>query len=133
MPAPKNQKDKKEFGFGRFSKTLAFWALLVLVPFALVQLSGARAEASPEIDYTRYRAELARDNIARVTIQAGKTVQGEFRNPANVKGAEVKGFTTRLPMENSESEVEALQAKGVTITAQDARPSVTGMIVSFLP
>jgi cell division protease FtsH len=133
MPAPKNPKDKKEVGLGRFSKTLAFWALLLLVPFALIQLSGARAEQSPEIDYTRYRAELARDNIARVTIQAGKTVQGEFRNPTSVKGAEVKGFTARLPMENSEAEVEALQAKGVTIQAQDARPSVTGMIISFLP
>jgi cell division protease FtsH len=133
MSGPKNPKDKKDVGFSRFSKTLAFWALIVMVPIALVQLSGARSEQSPEVDYTRYRAELARDNIARVTIQAGKTVQGEFRSPSPVKGSEVKGFTTRLPMENSEAEVEALQAKGVTIQAQDARPSVTGMIVSFLP
>ena len=54
MP-PKNDKNKQNKGnnkgtnWGRLSKTLSFWILVIMIPVALVQLSGARAEAAPEI------------------------------------------------------------------------------------
>jgi cell division protease FtsH len=134
MPAPHPQKPKREMNWGRFSKTFAFWILILLIPVALIQLSGARSEASPKINYTAYRTELARDNIKAVTIQGGKYVQGEFRAPANVgTGRSVKRFTTNLPAENSEKEIEALSQRGVVIEAQDQRPSITAWILNFLP
>jgi len=60
-------KNKKDFSWGRFSKTLSFWILILLVPVALIQLSSARAEQAPPVNYTKYREELARDNIRKVT------------------------------------------------------------------
>src|SRR6185436_2403191 len=120
MPAPHPQKPKREMNWGRFSKTFAFWILILLIPVALIQLSGARSEASPKINYTQYRDLLAANNISSVTIQGGKYIQGELKAPANlVQGRSVRRFTTNLPAENSEKEIEALSSHGVQIEAQD--------------
>src|SRR6185437_1511386 len=132
MPAlpPKN---KKEFSWGRFSKTLSFWILILLIPVVLIQLSGAKADASKTIKYTQYREELARDNIAAVTITAGKTINGSFRQRVPIAGQDTKNFSVRLPVENSESEVAALNQHGVQIDAKDAGVSVTTWVINFVP
>jgi len=132
-PAPQSPKNKKDANWGRFSKTFAFWILVLLVPVALIQLSSQRNDSSPKINYTQYRQQLAADNIRSVTVQAGKYVQGEFRSPVNVQGREVRRFTTNLPAEHSEKEIDALSSKSVVIEAQDARPSITAWILNFLP
>jgi cell division protease FtsH len=133
MPVPMPPKNKKDFSWGRFSKTLSFWILILLIPVALIQLSSARSEQAPQITYTRYRDELAKNNVKEVVIQAGKTVRGEFRDRVPVANRDVKRFTTQLPMENSEDEVKELRARGVQIRAEDARPSIMAWIVNFLP
>src|SRR5205809_5153038 len=112
MPATQPPKNKREMNWGRFSKTFAFWILILLIPVALIQLSGSRNDPAPLITYSKYREQLDRDNVSSVTIQAGKYVQGDFRGRVNVSGRDVRRFTTRLPAENSEKEVEALMAKG---------------------
>jgi cell division protease FtsH len=119
--------------WGRFSKTFAFWILILLIPVALIQLSGTRNDASPKVNYTFYRDQLARDNVKAVTIQGGKYVQGDFKSPVIVNNHSVRKFTTNLPAENSEKEIEALSARGVVIEAQDPRPSITAWIINFLP
>src|SRR3954467_10578803 len=106
MPVTIPPKNKKDFSWGRFSKTLAFWILILLIPVALIQLSGARSEAAPDISYSQYDDALRRDNIKSVTIQAGKYVSGEFRDMVMVNNRNVRKFNTRLPMENSEGEVD---------------------------
>src|SRR5687768_3688633 len=118
MPAQKEPpKNKKEMNWGRFSKTFAFWILILLIPVALIQLSSQRDNAAPKINYTQYREQLARDNIRSVTISGGKDVQGEFRQRVNVAGRSVPKFTTHLPAQNSEKEIDALSARGVVIEA----------------
>jgi cell division protease FtsH len=133
MPAPQPPKNKREMNWGRFSKTFAFWILILLIPVALIQLSGTRNDASPKVNYTFYRDQLARDNVKAVTIQGGKYVQGDFKSPVIVNNHSVRKFTTNLPAENSEKEIEALSARGVVIEAQDPRPSITAWIINFLP
>jgi cell division protease FtsH len=133
MPAPQPPK-KKDSSLGKWSKTFAFWILLLLVPVALLQIVGARSEQAPKISYApQYIGELERDNIKSVVIQSGKYVQGEFRQRVSVNGRDVKKFNTNFPAENSEKAIDALLAKGVQIDAQDARPSITSWIVGFLP
>src|SRR5438105_13419107 len=132
MPAPQPPKNKREMNWGRFSKTFAFWILILLIPVALFQLSGNRNEAA-KINYTTYRGELARDNIRDVTIQGGKLVQGDFKSPVIVSGRSARRFTVYLPAENSEKEIEALAARNVTIEAQEKGPGVAAYIINFLP
>src|SRR5947207_2205039 len=134
MPVPMPPKSpKKDVNWGRLSKTLSFWLLILLIPVALIQLSGARSEQAPLISYTQYRSELDRDNIRKVKIQAGKYVQGEFKTPVPYDGRNVPKFNVRLPMENAQAEVDSLSKRGVVIEAEDARPSVTAYILNFLP
>ncbi|HEX4684449.1 MAG TPA: ATP-dependent zinc metalloprotease FtsH [Gemmatimonadaceae bacterium] len=134
MPVPPiSPKNKKEFSWGRFSKTLSFWILILLIPVVLIQLSGNREGATKQITYSEYRSQLEHDNVANVTITAGKVVTGKFRNPVNAGQGEVRNFTVRLPIENSESEVAALNAHNVAIDAKDANISWLGTILNFVP
>src|SRR5438270_314007 len=132
MP-PKNDKNNKGTNWGRLSKTLSFWILILLIPVALIQLSGARAESAPEIPYTDYRQQLERGNLSEVTIQSGKNVVGSFREPITVEGKPAKKFTTQLPAANSPQEIDALSSKGVQVRAQDAKPSLMAWVINFLP
>src|SRR5215210_9461284 len=108
---------KKPFNWGRFSKTLSFWALIILIPVAFIRLASGRDDAAPVISYTEYDSQLAKDNVRKVTIQSGQQVVGEFRTPvpvANGKaGAMTTKFATRLPMENSTNDLERLRQKNV--------------------
>ena len=134
MPVPQPPKNKKEFSWGRFSKTLSFWILILLIPVVLIQLSGSKVDAQKQISYTQYRDELERGNIQKVTIVDGKTVNGTFNQRVNVGAqGEAKNFTVRLPVSNSESEVAALNAKNVAIEAKDAGVSITAWILNFVP
>src|SRR5688500_15198657 len=99
QPAP-----QKPGGFSRFSKTLSFWLIAILVPVVLIQLAGRGGEGSVEIDYSLYDAQLSADNISRVTIIGGKEINGEFKNRVLIKGQDAKRFTTKLAIANSESE-----------------------------
>src|SRR5919205_2288256 len=134
MPVPIPPKSpKKDVNWGRLSKTLSFWLLILLIPVALIQLSGARSEQAPLISYTQYKSELDNNNVRKVKIQAGKYVTGEFRTPVPYDGRNVPKFNVRLPMENAQAEVDSLSKHGVVIEAEDARPSVTAYILNFLP
>src|ERR1043166_796608 len=126
-------KGKKEFSWGKFSKTLSFWILILLIPVVLIQLPGARETAAKQITYTQYKDELDHDNIARVTITAGKQVVGDFKQPVTMQGSQARKFSVRLPVENSEIEVEKLNQRGVPIEAKDASVSVTAWLINFLP
>jgi cell division protease FtsH len=131
--AERQPPQKPTPNWGRFSKTLSFWILIILIPVAFIHLSGARSEPSPTISYSRYGDELQSGNIAKVTISEGKDITGEFREPVVVEGRDVRRFNTMLPVENSDAEIARLQAQNVEIDAQDGRPSVIAILVNFLP
>src|SRR5574338_62802 len=124
---------KKPFNLGRFSKTLSFWILVILIPVAFIQFSSNRNDAAPEINYSLYDAELQRDNLREVKIQAGSRIVGQFKQEVIVNNRGARRFTVKLPMENNPSELERLRAKNVTIIGQDARPSFGALLFNFLP
>ncbi|MEP6990135.1 MAG: ATP-dependent metallopeptidase FtsH/Yme1/Tma family protein, partial [bacterium] len=130
---PKNGNNNSGFNWGRFSKTLSFWILIILIPVALIQLSGKSADAAADISYTQYKQELDRNNIAEVTMSAGKNVVGTFREPTVVAGKPAKKFTAQLPVANSQTALDQLDAKGVKVTSQDPKPSVMAWVINFLP
>src|SRR5687767_11923870 len=131
--ADRNTPPKGEMNWARVSKTLSFWILIILIPFAFNKFAGARSEPAPTISYTEYDAQLARGNISKVNIQAGKQITGEFRDKVMVNKRSVSRFNVRLPVADSEKEVERLRAANVEIEAQDARPSILGTLGYFLP
>src|SRR6202165_5214420 len=132
MP-PKNDKNNKGTNWGRLSKTLSFWILILLIPVALIQLSNNRTDTGAEIRFDQYREQLAKGNVADVTIQAGKNVTGTFREPVTISNKPTKKFITQFAAKDSPAEVELLMGKGVQITSQDPKPSLRAWVVNFLP
>src|SRR5678815_5220278 len=124
---------KKPFNLGRFSKTLSFWILVILIPVAFIQFSSSRSDSAPDISYTLYDQELQRDNIKEVKIQAGSRVIGAFKQEVFVGQKAAKRFTLKYPMENNPAELERLRAKNVNIIGTDARPSFGALLFNFLP
>jgi cell division protease FtsH len=129
-----NKTPKKPTNWSKISKQLSFWVFVILVPVAIIQFSGKGSDAAPEISYTpQYDQELQRNNIDKVTIQAGRLLTGEFKQKVPVKGRLVSKFKVLLPTENSSDEVTRLREHGVQIQAEDARPSFTTILISLFP
>src|SRR5215204_576677 len=139
MPVPMSPKNgnknsnNKGFNWGRFSKTLSFWVFILLIPVVLIQLAGPRSEATTDINYTEYKAQLAANNIKDVTVSAGKNITGSFRQATVIGTKTAKRFSLQLPVANSQAEIDQLTARGVTITGTDAKPNLLSVVVSFLP
>jgi cell division protease FtsH len=128
-----NTPPNKPGNWGRLSKTLAFWILVLLVPVAFIQFSSTRTDGVEKLDYWQYDQQLTADNLAKVTITAGKTATGEFKQKVMIGGKAVSRFTVTLPVENSEREVDRLREKNVRISSAEARPSIGGLIIQLLP
>src|SRR3954470_21250340 len=91
-----NGGGKRPFNWSRFSKTLSFWILIVLIPVALLQFSNGRSDSAPAISYSEYSQQLQHDNITKVTVVGGRLVSGEFRAPVRVKDRPESKFIVRL-------------------------------------
>jgi len=124
---------KRDLNWGRISKTLSFWLLLILIPIAFIRLSGGGANSPAEIDYTQYNQQLEAGNVEKVIIEDGKTIDGELKTRIRVGNRDVDKFTVRLPVANDSKEVERLREKNVNIAAQDAKPSLGGYLLLWLP
>ena len=128
-----NKNPKKPTNWSKVSKQLSFWVFVILVPVAIIQFSGKGSDAAPEISYTQYDQELQKNNVDKVTIQAGRLLTGDFKQKINVKGRQVQKFRSLLPTENSSDEIARLREHGVQIQAEDARPSLTTILISLFP
>ena len=133
MPAPMTPSPKKPFNWGRFSKTLSFWILVILIPVAFLNYQGGRETQSPEIDYTAYRQQLDAGNIALVVFQPDNVMTGQFRQPVRVSNREARKFTVRLVAGAANDEQKLLYSKGVRTSAEQARFSGMGFLITVLP
>jgi cell division protease FtsH len=133
LPRPSGPGPKKPFSWARFSKTLALWVLLLLIPVVFFTYSGGGSDSAPTISYTQYDQELTHDNVSKVTISGGRAITGDFKQPVIVGGHAVKKFNVHLPVENSADEVTRLRNHNVQIEAEDARTSPFAFLFSFLP
>ena len=124
---------KKPFNWGRFSKTLTFWILVILIPVAFLTYGNGRETQSPEIDYTAYRQQLDAGNIQAATFQPDNVMVGAFRQPIRVNNREAKQFTVRLPAGLSQDESKRLYDRGVRIKAQEARLNIGSFLITVLP
>src|ERR1051325_3331191 len=132
MPALKPEKPKRSWA--NLSKTISFWILIILIPVVLLQITGSHESAAREIDYNpTFRDELAQGNIEKVTVQGGKTIVGDFKQPVVVGNKTAKRFTVNLPDKVSDSDIAEMRTKGVTVRAEEAKPSILAWIVNFLP
>jgi cell division protease FtsH len=118
-------------GWGNLSKTLALWALGIVLVIALFQLMPKQGPSV--FTYTEFSRQLEGGNVKAVEVIDGKSLRGEFRAAVNQDGKQVDVFTTLLPVSNSEAILERLEAAGVTIQAKESKGGLAGILIYALP
>jgi cell division protease FtsH len=124
---------KPQGRWARMSRSLAFWALIILVPLIIIQLVGTSRREVQELSYTEFMNELDDGNVLKVSVIEGKELEGELRAPIGTAGEAASEFWTKLPIWHSEELLKRLEASGVTIDAEDARPNWLGLLAGALP
>ena len=127
------QPPKAPGSWGRLSKTIAFWMLVILVPVAFMQFSSAKNEAAPRLDVTQYEDYLDAGAVSKVLVTAGKDIVGEFKTSQMVDGKLAKKFTVKLTGQIGDRDLERLRAQKVQVSAEDARASIGALLLSILP
>src|SRR5215208_5347351 len=134
MPPLKPEKPKREFSWSKLSKTVSFWILVILIPFVMLQALGARDNAERDIKFNpTFKDELAANNIKTVTVQGSKVVVGEFKQRITVDGKPTGRFRVNLPGPITEDLQKELVEKGVAMTGEESKPSITTWLINFLP
>ena len=116
--------------FQTFWKQMLVFILFMLLfntYYAYLSQQGAQ---SAEISYSRFRSELAADNIKKITLR-GLVIRGEFRAKIKVseqaqgKAAvrEVSAFSTVLPAIADQTLMPDLTAHKVEVTATSTESS----------
>ena len=124
---------KKESSWARRARAASFWVLCILVVLLVLQVRSGGSEPTVQINYSQYDAQLQSGNVAKVTIQSGKDVVGEFKRSVTIDNKQARRFMMRYPIANSQAEIDRLKAGNVEIEAQDASKPALEMIVGFLP
>jgi cell division protease FtsH len=124
-------RGEQQSRFGRMSRSLAFWALIIVVPVMIIQLVGSGRKETQELSYTDFMRELEQGNVLKVSVIEGKQVEGELRAP--IGGQTTREFWTKLPVWHSEEFLTRLEDSGVIIEAEEARPNWWGLLAGALP
>jgi cell division protease FtsH len=119
--------------WARMSRSLAFWALIILVPLIIVNLLSSGRKNVQELTYTELLRELEQGNVLEVSVVEGKEIEGKLRAPIGSTGQTTAEFWTQLPVWHSEDLLKRLEDSGVTIGAEEASPNWWGVLGTFLP
>ncbi len=136
MPVmPNNPTPNKGGGFnwGKFSKTLAFWVLIILIPVTFVTLTSRGNADMPVLTWTQYDRELTRGNLKKVIVVEGREVQVETKLPITVDDKSVTRFTAALVGDITEEDKKQLRNAGVDVSAKQARTSIASVLINILP
>jgi len=98
------------------------------------------AENGADISYSRFRDELAANNVTKVTLR-GKNVKGEFRNPVKVPtvtvdkkegGVNVTSFSTILPAMEDPTLLPELNSRDVEVAVISTEGSALGTLFIYM-
>ncbi|MDB4947779.1 MAG: peptidase FtsH domain protein [Gemmatimonadetes bacterium] len=123
--------------WGRITRQVSFWVLLILVPITLMQLTASKAPAREPLDYWKFREEVARGNVKDASFVDGTVVEGQFRAPIVVHhGTDTRSaeqYRTRLPTRDPQTLVADLEKAGVQVSGRDPDRDWGGYFVGVLP
>jgi len=133
MPDIDPKRGEQQPRWARMSRSLAFWALVIMVPLILIQVVGSNRRDVQELSYTEFIRELEQGNVSKVIVIDGKELEGELRAPVGAGTKPGKEFWTKLPVWHSEDLLKKLEASDIVIEAEEARLNWWNVLVGVLP
>ncbi|HUQ18638.1 MAG TPA: AAA family ATPase, partial [Gemmatimonadaceae bacterium] len=134
MPLPIPQKPKTPGKWGKASKQLSFWVLLVLLAGTLfTYMSGAKDSAADINYYPEFTQELERGNISQVSVEDKLNVTGKFRSRVQFNNRPVSAFRMILPKEFSDRDMDKLREKNVQVRGTNPTTSFGSLVFMILP
>ncbi len=119
----------------RVLRTASFWALLVLIPVAILQFMEAGRGQQEKLTYTEFWAQLEQENIQSVEVRQGTgEVEGQLIRPLIREQVEVGQFHVLLPARELSDELETeLRSRGVQIETLPTGNNWVNILISILP
>ncbi len=135
MPPSMPQPPKKPANWGRASKTIAFWLVVILIPVLLLQFTGAGRGDATDITDTQFRQQAGQGNVKTAVFSGATTINGEFKSkvPLGRGNRLIDHYATQLAAPASDKIVDALTASGVQVSREKEGASLGGMLIAFLP
>jgi cell division protease FtsH len=127
------EKEESTGRLNRFLRTASFWALLVLIPIAILQLMDSSRREQQELTFTEFRAQIREDNVQSVEIRDGLRVEGQLNRPLQRDQSQIDQFQTLLPAEISQELLDELEAQGVEVHARPSGNNWVTLLISLLP
>ncbi|MFC1537519.1 ATP-dependent zinc metalloprotease FtsH [Gemmatimonadota bacterium] len=137
----KNNSELKGKGpkWANYSKNLAFWLLIILLPFTIFSLISPSKDNILDLNYSDFLQRVEQGKVKSVTI-IEKKITGELKAFAPVEtdvrgsepGALTSKFQTYIPFEDP-SLIETLHAAKVEINSRPQTVNWVGQLVSWLP
>ncbi len=130
-----SEKDnnRNKMNVAGWSRNLVFWFLVLLIMVVGWQMVEASREQVQEITYSDFRKYLARNDIAKVTVERDKVIEGEFKRAITHEARPVTKFTTVLPFQSSTDFIAELEERGVEVGGSEPKPGFGTIFVQFLP
>ncbi|HET6616716.1 MAG TPA: ATP-dependent zinc metalloprotease FtsH [Gemmatimonadota bacterium] len=121
--------------FSGLSKSLALWLLIILLPLTIYQLFMPKEQASVDINYSEFVAQLEADNVDSVTI-TDLQIRGKLEKAAQTSTQQglrsYSEFRTVLPFEDPDL-VRSMQERGVSVEAREPPINWFTQVVAWLP
>jgi cell division protease FtsH len=121
---------------GRITRTVSFWALLVVMSILLVEMTSGGQQKTEEITFTELQRQIRAHNVTTVQIvggEEGQWAQGDFAHAIQGPKGAVQHFRLRLPIANSQKLLDDLESAGAVVTGKDAGDSVVSWLKLLFP
>ncbi len=133
-PPQRPEKNDQSGRMNRLLRTASFWALIILIPVALLQFMGAGRERQRKLSYTQFREQVTQRNIESIEVRLGTgEVEGRLRNPISPEQAEVEFHLLLTTREIGDELMAELLAAEVTIETLPAGSNWVNLFFSILP
>lgn len=120
------------------SRTLAFWAIFLLIFIIGYQLLGKQSSRQVELNYTEFETYIDQGTISAITVIANTRVEGKFNSPVTKEiGSTVQTyyeFKLFFPSGLIDSEMlTGWGEKGIEITFKEGSTPLVTMLIGTLP
>jgi cell division protease FtsH len=132
QPPDKNESTGR---MNRILRTASFWALLVLIPVAILQFMEAGRVERQKLTYTEFWDELLNENIESIEVRQGTgEIEGRLKIAVSREEDEIDQFHVLLPAYELSEELEArLRAENVKIETLPAGNNWITILIQMLP